>query len=143
MGTTDGGATWNETPWGEYINRFQFLTPTLGYASGVTIYKYADATVDVPPNLASRPRLEAAPNPFATATTIRFALREAGPIRLYVVDPSGRVVRRLVDATWSAGPHAVQWDGRTDQGARAPSGIYLYVLKAGSQHEIAKLSRVN
>jgi flagellar hook assembly protein FlgD len=42
---------------------------------------------------------------------------------------AGRVVRTLVDGDLSAGPHAVTWRGRTDQGAVASSGLYFYKLR--------------
>lgn len=39
--TTDGGTTWERDPIGRNINRIRFLSPTLAYASGRTIYKYS------------------------------------------------------------------------------------------------------
>ncbi len=48
FGTTDGGANWTLTPWGYYLNRFQFLSTSLGYGSGITVYKYSDDRVSVP-----------------------------------------------------------------------------------------------
>jgi len=142
-GTTDGGATWDVTPWGDYLNRFQFLSPTLGYGSGVTVYRYAEpGAVAVEPPSPPRPRARAAPNPFASATTIRYALKQAEQVQLLIADPSGRIVRTLERGTRGAGTHVVTWDGRIDGGAEAPAGIYLYVLHAGDQHEMGKLVRV-
>jgi hypothetical protein len=53
------------------------------------------------------------PNPFGTSTTIRFGVPgSAGdtPIELRVVDPAGRVVRRMVDGSRPAGYHQILWD---------------------------------
>lgn len=141
-GTTDGGATWTETPWGDYINRLQFLSPGLGYAAGVTVYRYAESPVAVTGVPTAKRAPIAAPNPFASATTIRFELEAAARVRLFIADPSGRIVRRLVDGPRSAGPLVVRWDGRTDRGTRAPAGIYLYVLHAGDRHVMGKVARV-
>jgi photosystem II stability/assembly factor-like uncharacterized protein len=142
MGTTDGGSTWTPTPWGDYLNRFQFLSPTLGYGSGVTVYRYAESSLAVGDDK-PRPRpAQVAPNPFGPRTTIRFTLRRPGRVQLLIADPSGRVVRTLGEGPRDAGPHVVEWDGRTDRGARAPAGIYLYILHAGEQHEMGKLVRV-
>jgi subtilisin family serine protease len=69
------------------------------------------------------------PNPFNPATTIAFSVPRAGRVSLAVYDMAGRVVRTLVDGDLSAGPHAVTWRGRTDQGAVASSGLYFYKLR--------------
>ena len=141
-GTTNGGATWEPTPWGYYLNRFQFLSPTLGYGSGITVYKYAESAVAVEPPPPPSPRALAGPNPFGAGTTIRFTLPRAEQVQLLIADPSGRVVRTLERGPRGAGPHEVRWDGRTDRGDPAPTGIYLYVLHAGERHEMGKLVRI-
>ena len=46
--TIDGGVTWVPVNWGEDVNRFRFLGPKLGFASGHTIYKYSDPTTVEP-----------------------------------------------------------------------------------------------
>lgn len=142
FGTTDGGVTWTETPWGDSVNRFQFLSPTLGYAAGVTIYKYSLAPVAVDPLPARPPALAALPNPFGARTTIRYDLPSPEHVNLFVADPAGRVVRRLVRGPQGAGSHSLDWDGRDDAGREVAAGIYLYVLHAGDRHEMGKLVRV-
>ena len=139
--TTDGGATWTATPWGESVDRFQFLSPTLAYATGAAVYKYADwppASVDPRP----LPSLTAAPNPFTPRTAIRYDVRRRSEVTLFVTDATGRLVRWLANGTQEAGPRTVEWDGRDDDGAETPPGIYLFVLHAGDQHEMGKLVRV-
>lgn len=74
-----------------------------------------------------------APNPFNPATRIRFSLPAALPVRLSVVDVSGREIARLVDRTLEAGAHTIEWHGRTAGGGKAPSGVYLIVLNAGAE----------
>lgn len=71
-----------------------------------------------------------APNPFATATTLRFGMREAGDVRLEVFDLTGRRVRTLVSGTRPAGEHSVSWNGRDERGALARPGLYLVRLAA-------------
>lgn len=73
------------------------------------------------------------PNPFNPATTYRFQLPEAGPVRLDVFDSAGRLVRTLVDDVRDAGPHAVTWDGRDAQGVPLASGVYLSRLVANGE----------
>ena len=142
FGTVDGGLTWAITPWGVSVDRFQFFSPTLGYASGAAVYKYSEGILATEPGPARRSSLVATPNPFAPRTTIQYALAQAADVHLFVADPAGRVVRTLARERQPAGRHRIEWDGRGDDGRELPSGIYLYALHAGEQHEMGKLTRV-
>ncbi|MEW6752975.1 MAG: FlgD immunoglobulin-like domain containing protein [Candidatus Latescibacterota bacterium] len=76
--------------------------------------------------------LEAAyPNPFNSATVLRFSLAEAGGVRLTVYDALGQRVRLLVDEPRAAGAHRVTWDGRDQQGRAVASGVYVARMLAG------------
>ena len=77
------------------------------------------------------------PNPFNPGTVIDFALAKAGPVRIAIYDPSGRLVRELIAATLPAGPHRVQWDGTDGAGRNAASGVYWCRMEA----ESVRLSR--
>jgi len=72
------------------------------------------------------------PNPFNPVTTIEFAVPEPAQVRLDIYNVLGRRVARLIDAPMQAGFHERTWDGRTADGAPAPSGIYFYRLRAGA-----------
>ncbi len=82
------------------------------------------------------------PNPFRTTTTIKYQLPEEAHVTLVVYDIQGRVVARLVDAVQKAGYHTVTWDGRTESGAPAAAGLYLYRLQAGSFSAVQKVMLV-
>lgn len=69
------------------------------------------------------------PNPFNPMTRIDFALDQPGLVDLSVFDIAGRLVATLHDGELGAGTHQVTWDGRTDRGNPATTGLYLYVLK--------------
>jgi len=73
------------------------------------------------------------PNPFHPSTTISYTLESAGLADLQIFDVGGRSVRTLFHGSQSAGEHAVQWDGRDDQGAEMSAGTYYYALRAGDQ----------
>lgn len=76
------------------------------------------------------------PNPFNPATTIAFSLGDAQVARLAVYDLRGRLVRELLPASLlAAGPHAVAWDGRGDDGRAAAAGVYLYELRTPTLRE--------
>ncbi len=72
----------------------------------------------------------AVPNPFNATTRIEFDVPTQADIRLDIFDLQGRLVKKLVDGDIEAGVHSATWDGRTDSGERASSGIYLYKLSS-------------
>jgi flagellar hook assembly protein FlgD len=71
------------------------------------------------------------PNPFNPSTTIKFALPEAGEVRLAIYNMSGQLVRTLYAGEMPAGRFEVEWNGTNESGERVASGVYVYVLKAG------------
>jgi hypothetical protein len=72
------------------------------------------------------------PNPFSSQTAIAFELPEREAVSLRVFDAAGRLVATLVDRTFPAGSHRVEWRGYDSSGRRVPSGVYFYRLVAGS-----------
>jgi len=62
---------------------------------------------------------------------IRYALeRDAANVRIDISDQDGRLVRRLEYADRPSGLNAVEWDGRNQNGALMPAGVYRYGLSA-------------
>jgi len=82
------------------------------------------------------------PTPFNSVVTIPFVLAEAGPVRISVYNLMGQSIRVLADGWVDAGAHRVRWDGRTDGGAEAASGVYWAVLQAGDAVQTAKLALI-
>jgi flagellar hook assembly protein FlgD len=56
--------------------------------------------------------------------------------RLY--DVNGRLVRTLLDGRAPAGTSRLVWDGRTDNGTKAASGVYLLSVRTGNLRAEAK-----
>ena len=79
------------------------------------------------------------PNPFGQRTTVSYSITTRAHVNARVVDVAGRVVRTLVDRTVEQGEHSLVWDGRTDSGERAASGVYFVRLESfdGSKTEEA------
>ncbi len=84
----------------------------------------------------------AVPNPFNPATSIRFSLPRETNVSLRVYDVAGRLVRRLVDGPLPAGAHSFRWNGRTDEGRNAASGVYFARLQADGLDEIRGMTLV-
>ncbi len=79
------------------------------------------------------------PNPFNPSTRIRFALRESGNVSLQIFDVQGRLVRTLADGYFSHGVYNLTWNGSTDRGRNAASGVYFYRLKTARKEFTKKM----
>lgn len=86
----------------------------------------ATAVADAAPDgIGDAAHLAAFPNPTRGDVELRFALPRPVVPRLNIYDSTGRRVRGLEDANVRAGVQSVLWDGRNDQGALVPSGVYF------------------
>jgi flagellar hook assembly protein FlgD len=56
-----------------------------------------------------------------------------------VHDVRGRLVRSLVDANLGAGEYTALWDGRADDGTRAPAGVYFITLRTAQAARTQRL----
>lgn len=79
------------------------------------------------------------PNPSRGATSIRFALPSETEASLKVYDVQGRLVRNLGSARFSAGSHALQWDGRDESGTPVSTGIHFIRVEAGGTSVVQKV----
>ncbi len=82
-------------------------------------------TLDAAPELPASVSLSAAPEPVRERTELSFDLPRAGRAELVVHDAAGRRVRTLLRASVVPGRQRVAWDGRDDQGAALPGGVYF------------------
>lgn len=79
------------------------------------------------------------PNPFSSATSIRYILSRNAFVRLVIYNISGQLVRTLVNGEELAGIHTVSWNGRDEQGRSVSSGIYFYSLEVGNLKSTNKM----
>jgi len=54
-------------------------------------------------------------------------------VRLRVFDPTGRLIRVLVEESLPAGSYTVTWDGADENGSRTGSGVYFSRLDVGGE----------
>ncbi|KAA3619270.1 MAG: T9SS C-terminal target domain-containing protein [Calditrichaeota bacterium] len=80
------------------------------------------------------------PNPFNPETTISFALAEEAAVKITVFNSQGQHVQTLTDHQFSAGEHAVRWNGRNFTGAMVASGTYFYRVRVGSLIEVRRMN---
>jgi hypothetical protein len=115
---------------GFYVDNFEIMVVTSQTPSPVP---GADALVaDV----------RAWPNPFNPQTTVKFINPRAGLVQLAIYDVQGRLVRSLVSESLTAGEHNRTWDGRTDGGSPAASGVYFARMISGEKAASTKVMLV-
>ena len=79
------------------------------------------------------------PNPFNPSTSIEFDLPRRSNVKISVYNLLGQEVSQLVDQEFSAGNHRIYWDGSTDSGQRASTGVYFYRIEAEGYVETKKM----
>ena len=82
------------------------------------------------------------PNPFNPVTEIHYYLPEPLPVHLCVFDPSGRVVATLENGAVRSGWVSSEWDGRSDTGSGAASGVYFCRLEAGGESRTIRMTLI-
>jgi photosystem II stability/assembly factor-like uncharacterized protein len=135
--TTDGGSTWvmQNTGTTNYLYGLFFTDQNNGWAAGYdgsilhtttggtgieeTAYDFSNSLSEVA-------LLQNSPNPFSSATSIRFNLPKAMHVTLVVYNLIGQEVVTLVNDDMRAGEHNVYFDGKN-----LPNGIYFYRLHSG------------
>ncbi len=86
---------------------------------------------------ATRVALSVATNPSPRGATLTYATPSDGHVSLEIYDPSGRLVRTLLDTRVPAGTRSVTWDGADRSGRQVAGGVYFarLVTEAGSDGE--------
>ena len=77
------------------------------------------------------------PNPFNAQTDILVALPNMEVLNVEIYDISGRNVRRI-EGKYAAGIARISWDGRSSEGSKLPSGLYLVRVAAESWSATAR-----
>ena len=78
------------------------------------------------------------PNPFNPVTKINFAVSKPGNVEVRVFNTRGELVRTITNQWYPQGMHTVSWDGRTQAGGHASSGIYYIRAKSGDASSVIK-----
>lgn len=69
----------------------------------------------------------------------------ASTVKIRIRDGAGNAVKNLDLGSQKLGPRTLTWDGTTDEGARAPSGMYTFEItaKAASGQPVVATTRVS
>jgi uncharacterized protein (DUF1501 family) len=77
------------------------------------------------------------PNPFSSQTTIKY-ITAGGHTLVQVMDASGKMIKKLIEAEMLPGEYTVSFDG-----TMLPSGVYYVRLQNGSISQVKGMLRVN
>ncbi|MFA6456306.1 MAG: FlgD immunoglobulin-like domain containing protein [Bacteroidota bacterium] len=79
------------------------------------------------------------PNPFNPSTTIRYELPKDASVSLKIYNMLGEEIATVVNNHQSAGFYSIEWDGKTQDGVSAASGVYFYHITAGDFKKTMKM----
>lgn len=114
-----------------------YMSGYFGFVNGFSSQNFA-AWINDPGAIESVRRLDAVgtpevfslsqnyPNPFNPTTTIRFELRQGGPVALKVYDVVGREIATLLQGRLAEGSYETSFDA-----SALPSGLYFYRMQSG------------
>jgi hypothetical protein len=71
--------------------------------------------------------------------SIRFSIPDSRHVKLELFDESGRLIRTLVNKTYSSGVHTVSWDKADNYGKQIPAGIYLIKFNTRDFQKVQKI----
>jgi len=78
--------------------------------------------------------------PSNAQASIQYTLTSDSMVKITVHDSNGRQVRTLLAEFKAAGAYSnVSWDGKSDSGESAPSGMYIVFINAGSYKDRKKI----
>ncbi|MBC8458106.1 MAG: T9SS type A sorting domain-containing protein, partial [Deltaproteobacteria bacterium] len=84
------------------------------------------------------------PNPFNPETWIPYTLTEGSNVKIQIYNVAGRLIRTLDVGYKDPGYYlernkAAYWNGRNELGEQIASGVYFYVMRAGSFRATKKM----
>ena len=101
------------------------------------------AVVSVPPHGTLFSLSPPWPSPSHDAVTLAWTQPADAPVRITILDLSGRAVRTLAASqAYAAGPHQLVWDGLDDDGRRVRSGRYSIRVRVGSAERQSSVTLV-
>lgn len=105
-----------------------------GKIAGCNANKMGDAANSTSASPEAGFMLTVFPDPSSTDVNLQFTLQEAGTVRGFLYDLSGRNLLSLVNSKMDAGTHQLSIDVR-----QIPSGTYLCTITTGHYSEVKKL----
>jgi flagellar hook assembly protein FlgD len=78
------------------------------------------------------------PNPFNPTTSVRFDLHKKGNVRIEIYNVRGQLVKTLKNEIMEVGAYTVEWNGKSDNGNNATSGVYFIRMQTEGYNSMKK-----
>lgn len=147
--TTDGGTAWQKlkTPSTSFITNVELLNKdtvwVVGYDGLLLKTLNGGITTSIQNQEIKTPKSISLdynyPNPFNPQTTFRYDLPKIALVTIEIYDLLGHKVKTLVNEEKVAGSHTTTWNGTTEKGLNAASGIYFYRIKTADYTNTKKM----
>jgi flagellar hook assembly protein FlgD len=72
---------------------------------------------------------EVNPNPFLSATNIKFNCNEVSDVSVQIFSMQGREIKSLLNDQKIKGTFQLTWDGTDNSGRKCPTGVYFIILE--------------
>ncbi|MDZ7308100.1 MAG: T9SS type A sorting domain-containing protein, partial [candidate division KSB1 bacterium] len=126
------------------LGQFSSSNPATGYQLLPILTTDITPTTGVDEENAGLPErfalLQNHPNPFNPTTIIRYDLPKQVHVKLAIYNLLGKRVRTLVDGMEAPGFRQISWDGKSDDGTRVASGIYIYRIETAGFVQARKMT---
>jgi len=109
------------------------------FAEMVNYFIEYDPYVSVNENLSNPFKSKNFPNPFTYNTTINYALKQTGLVKVEVYNTSGQMIRQLVNRELTSGEYSTNWDGTNCNGEPVKGGFYFYQINVGNDVQTDKI----
>lgn len=83
------------------------------------------------------------PNPFNEATVFEVKLSTASPVKIEILDITGKKVAELTNAMFAEGTHQFNWNGTNAAGNVVGSGLYFCRIASGDQVQTLKIQKLS
>lgn len=100
-------------------------------------------TGDKATTIANASALNVYPNPFTEATVFEVKLNATSPVKIEIMDITGKKVAELVNATFEAGSHQFNWNGTNAAGNVVTNGLYFCKIATGEQVQTVKVQKLS
>ncbi|MFQ5639417.1 MAG: FG-GAP-like repeat-containing protein [bacterium] len=79
------------------------------------------------------------PNPFNAGTSLNYKISISTKVVVKVLNLLGQEVKTLVNKNQAPGSYRIHWDGTSNNGFDASSGVYVIKLQAGAFQQVRKV----
>ena len=80
------------------------------------------------------------PNPTSSISSVEYTIRKYSHCSLKAYDITEELIKTLASSSQQPGTYTITWDGRDENGKKAPRGIYFYVLESKEKRAVHKIS---